>query len=46
LDEAVCWDSLKDVIPVRSHHTLGETSLLFEKIEDEEISAQLQKLTL
>jgi methionyl-tRNA synthetase len=46
LDEAVCWDSLKDVIPVRSHHTLGETSLLFEKIEDEEISAQLEKLTL
>jgi methionyl-tRNA synthetase len=45
LDEAVCWDSLKDVIPVRSHHTLGETSLLFEKIEDEEIAAQLEKLT-
>jgi methionyl-tRNA synthetase len=45
LDEAVCWDSLKDEIPIRSHHTLGETSLLFEKIEDEEIAAQLEKLT-
>ena len=45
LDEAVCWDSLKDGISVKSKHTLGEHALLFEKIEDEEIAAQLEKLT-
>lgn len=45
LDKAVCWDSLKDGISVKSKHTLGETALLFEKIEDEEITAQLEKLT-
>jgi methionyl-tRNA synthetase len=45
LDKAVCWDSLKDSIYVKSKHTLGEPALLFEKIEDEEIAAQLEKLT-
>jgi methionyl-tRNA synthetase len=45
LDKAVCWDSLKDGISVKSKHTLGEPALLFEKIEDEEIAAQLEKLT-
>jgi methionyl-tRNA synthetase len=45
LDKGICWDSLKDEIPVKSNHTLGETSLLFEKIEDYTIAAQLKKLT-
>ena len=45
LDKGICWDSLKDEIPVKSNHTLGETSLLFEKIEDYTIAAQLEKLT-
>ena len=45
LDKGICWDNLKDEIPVKSNHTLGETSLLFEKIEDYTIAAQLKKLT-
>ena len=44
LDKAVCWDSLKSILPVKSNHTLGEVSLLFEKIEDDAIAAQLEKL--
>ena len=44
LDKGICWDSLKDEIPVKSNHTLGETSLLFKKIEDYTIAAQLEKL--
>lgn len=44
LDKAVCWDSLKNILPVKSNHTLGEVSLLFEKIEDDAIAAQLEKL--
>ena len=45
LDKAVCWDSLKNKIPVKGNHTLGNASLLFEKIEDDAIAAQLEKLT-
>ncbi len=45
LDKAVCWDSLKNEIPVKGIHTLGNASLLFEKIEDDAIAAQLEKLT-
>lgn len=45
LDKAVCWDSLKNEIPVKGNHTLGNASLLFEKIEDDTIAAQLEKLT-
>jgi|TARA_X000000950_G_scaffold209876_1_gene252360 methionyl-tRNA synthetase len=45
LDKAVCWDSLKSILPVKSNHTLGEVSLLFEKIEDDAIATQLEKLT-
>lgn len=45
LDKAVCWDSLQDEMPVKSNHTLGNASLLFEKIEDEVIAAQLEKLS-
>ncbi|MDA9201591.1 methionine--tRNA ligase [Flavobacteriaceae bacterium] len=45
LDKAVCWDSLKNEIPVKGNHTLGNASLLFEKIEDDAIAAQLEKLT-
>jgi len=39
-----CWDDLgrADLLPVG--HTLGEPHLLFEKIEDEVIEAQVQKL--
>ncbi|MBL19031.1 MAG: methionine--tRNA ligase [Flavobacteriaceae bacterium] len=44
LDKAVCWDSLQDEMPVKSNHTLGNTSLLFEKIENEAIATQLEKL--
>ena len=45
LDKAVCWDSLKNEIPVKGNHTLGNAFLLFEKIEDDAIAAQLKKLT-
>lgn len=45
LDKAVCWDSLNDKMPVKGNHTLGNASLLFEKIEDEAIATQLEKLT-
>ncbi len=45
LDKAVCWDSLQDEMPVRSNHTLGNSSLLFEKIEDDAIATQLEKLS-
>ena len=45
LDKAVCWDSLNDEIPVKGNHTLSDASLLFEKIEDDAIAAQLEKLT-
>ena len=45
LDKAVCWDSLNDEMPVKGNHTLGNASLLFEKIEDEAIATQLEKLT-
>ena len=45
LDKAVCWDSLQDEMPVKSNHTLGNASLLFEKIENDAIATQLEKLT-
>ena len=45
LDKAVCWDSLNDEVPVKGNHTLSDASLLFEKIEDDAIAAQLEKLT-
>ena len=45
LDKAVCWDSLQDEMPVKSNHTLGNAYLLFEKIENEAIATQLEKLT-
>ena len=45
LDKAVCWDSLNDEMPVKGNHTLGNASLLFEKIEDEAIATQIEKLT-
>ena len=45
LDKAVCWDSLNDEMPVKGNHTLSDASLLFEKIEDDAIAAQLEKLT-
>ena len=45
LDKAVCWDSLQDEMPVKINHTLGNASLLFEKIEDDAIATQLEKLT-
>ena len=45
LDKAVCWDSLNDEVPVKGNHTLSDASLLFEKIEDDAIATQLEKLT-
>ena len=45
LDKDICWDSFKDKMPVRSNHLLGNTSLLFGKIEDDAIAAQIEKLT-
>ncbi len=38
------WDSLGSTDLLATGHTLGEASLLFEKIEDEVIEAQVQRL--
>ncbi len=38
------WDSLGSTDLLATGHTLGEASLLFEKIEDDVIEAQVQRL--
>ena len=45
LDKSICWNSFKDKMPVKSNHLLGNASLLFGKIDDDIIAAQLVKLT-
>ncbi len=45
LDKGICWNSFKEKMPVKSNHLLGNASLLFGKIEDDAIAAQLEKLT-
>ncbi len=45
LDETIGWSSLKDVSKlISSGHQLGKAALLFEKVEDEQIQVQLDKL--
>ena len=42
--EPLEWDQLGDADLVKEGHTINKASLLFEKIEDETIAAQVQKL--
>ena len=45
LDEPATWSTIAQGQPLFSaHHTIGQASLLFTKIDDEQIQAQLQKL--
>jgi len=45
LDEPANWSTIAQGQPLFSaHHTIGQASLLFTKIDDEQIQAQLQKL--
>ncbi|RCL70958.1 MAG: methionine--tRNA ligase [Flavobacteriales bacterium] len=39
------WDSLNGLSPIGGGHQLGEATLLFEKIEDDAITKQLERLT-
>lgn len=45
LSETLGWGAVGNVTLVPSGHTLGKAALLFEKIEDEAITAQLEKLS-
>ena len=42
--EKLGWDNLGSMSLIAAGHTIGEATLLFEKIEDEVIEAQLKKL--
>ena len=42
--ETLSWDQLGDMDLLPAEHELGKSELLFEKIEDETIEQQLQKL--
>ena len=42
--ETLLWDQLGDMDLLPAEHELGKSELLFEKIEDETIEQQLQKL--
>ena len=44
LDSTIGWDDLGRIDLLPQGHALGEISLLFEKIEDEAIQAQLDRL--
>ena len=44
LDKAFGWEDLGRIDMLKANDTLGEVSLLFEKIEDSAIQAQLDKL--
>lgn len=44
VSEAFAWDRLGSTDLLKVGHQIGEASLLFEKIEDEVIEAQIQKL--
>jgi methionyl-tRNA synthetase len=45
LNEALSWDNVSALRLIESGHQLSEAALLFEKIEDEAIAAQLEKLS-
>ena len=45
IDSNLDWDSLKGLSPIGGGHQLGEATLLFEKIEDDAITKQLERLT-
>ncbi len=45
LSETLGWDAVGNTTLVPSGHNLGKAALLFEKIEDEAITAQLEKLS-
>jgi len=42
--EKISWDGLGSMSLIRAGHAIGEPALLFEKIEDDVIEAQLKKL--
>lgn len=42
--EKIEWERLGDINLIADNHKIGEASLLFEKIEDEEIQKQINKL--
>ena len=45
LNEALGWDNVSALHLIESGHQLGEAGLLFEKIEDDAIAVQLEKLS-
>lgn len=45
LNEALGWDNVSALHLIESGHQLGEAALLFEKIEDDAIAVQLEKLS-
>ena len=45
LDESLGWDNVSAFPLIPTNHKLGEASLLFEKIEEDVIGLQLNKLT-
>ena len=45
IDSNLDWDSLNGLSPIGGGHQLGEATLLFEKIEDDAITKQLERLT-
>ena len=45
LDESLGWDNVSALPLIPTNHKLGEASLLFEKIEEDVIGLQLNKLT-
>ena len=45
IDSNLDWDSLNGLSPIEGGHQLGEATLLFEKIEDDAITKQLERLT-
>ena len=44
MDEQVDWEAIGETDLLRAGHQLGKTELLFEKIEDDQVEAQKQKL--
>ncbi|MFA9290651.1 MAG: methionine--tRNA ligase, partial [Solirubrobacteraceae bacterium] len=44
LKEEFAWEELKDITLVQTNHTLNNAELLFDKIEDEQIEKQIEKL--
>ena len=44
MDEQVDWEAIGETDLLKAGHQLGKTELLFEKIEDDQVEAQKQKL--